>query len=319
MQPLSRARGVLCTAAVLGLLCNDATAATFDGTLVDSAKSNPPSSSKVPAWKPKGTTTRGKPHVAPYEGWSFRAPKGWKMTVRDDAVFLVRRHVGIIAVGTEATTDPARLTQGLASALANLGAFPPPRPLGSVSLKATRVLYTEVQGRTQQGEAAQVRAVGLVGQRGTVMVIGLSKPAQFAAVRRLVDATARSVRSFRPRVSPGRRFVMGEWWSYTGTSTWDGGGGSSKSLAFCPDGRFFTDGEASYSGKAGTSEAWGVASQGGDAGRWRAVGDKNSGRITITYRNGNTAEIPYRAKPGSDGVYFDGRVYGRTGSQKYCR
>jgi hypothetical protein len=183
-------------------------------------------------------------------------------------------------------------------------------------VRAGRAIYTEVEGTAQDGTRMRVRAVGVIGKKGTLAILGLTTPGKkFDNIRRRVDSIARSVRFFKPKTSPGRRFVMGEWFGYSGGS----GGGTSRWLAFCPDGRFFYESESSYSGGAGTDGAWGAVGKGKDHGSWKAVGTNARGTVFVTNPDGSEAEIRYQAKRGSDGVYFDGHLYGRTGKTNYCK
>jgi hypothetical protein len=162
--------------------------------------------------------------------------------------------------------------------------------------------------------------VGVIGKRGTVAVLGMTVPGRkFDTIRKRVDAIARTVRFFKPRTSPGRKFVMGEWWSYSGSATMSSSGGTSRWMAFCPDGRFFYKSESGYSGGAGTDAAWGAVGGGTNAGRWKCVGTSRQGTVHVVNPDGSTADIRYQAKPGSDGVYFDGNLYGRTGKNEFCQ
>lgn len=159
----------------------------------------------------------------------------------------------------------------------------------------------------------------MIGEPGTVAVYGITVPGdKFKLMRQRVDAVARSVAFFKPKVSPGRQAVVGEWFSFSGAGLGNSGG-SSYNLAFCPDGRFLSSSESGYSSGVGTAGAWGTASQGGAAGRWTVRGDQRQGTITVTYQNGEQAEFKYQVKKPRDGVYFNGRLYGLKGGAELCR
>lgn len=277
----------------------------------------PAGAGKVPVLSKKGAVSAGRAYKSPYQGWGFRVPRKWKHAEREGAVMLGSdSEAGLILVQAEAVTDTEKLHQGLLEILAKTGSFAEPPPFKTARVKAGRAVYTEAEGTAADGAAMRVRAVGVIGKLGTVAVLGLTTPGKkFENIRRRVDSIARSVHFFKPQTSPGLRFVMGEWFGYSGGS----GGGTSRWLAFCPDGRFFFERESSYSGGAGTDGAWGAVGKGGDHGRWKAVGDNSRGTVFVTNPDGSEVEIRYQSKRGSDGVYFDGNLYGRTGKTNYCK
>jgi len=277
----------------------------------------PAGSGKVPAFSKKGAVSAGQTYKSPYQGWGFRVPRKWKHTEREGTVMLGSdSEAGLILVQAEAVTDTGKLHQGLVEILAKTGSFSEPPPFKTGRVKAGRAVYTEAGGTAADGTRMRVRAVGVIGQKGTVAILGLTTPGKkFDNIRRRVDSIARSVHFFKPKTSPGRRFVMGEWFGYSGGS----GGGTSRWMAFCPDGRFFFERESSYSGGAGTDGAWGAVGKGKDHGSWKAVGNNVRGTVFVTNPDGSEVEIRYQAKRGSDGVYFDGNLYGRTGKTNYCK
>ena len=267
-----------------------------------------------------GAVSRGRVHKQPYEGWSFRIPRGWKSARKGDTVLLGgMREAGLIMVQAKATTSVAVMQQGLGQVLARLGVFPATPRLRRVRLVSGPAVYAEARGRTRDGKAIRVRAVGVMCKRGTVAVIGLTTTDgnKFAVLRRRIDGIARSLKFFKPRVSPARRLLAGEWYSFSRAWSATGGGGSEATLSLCPDGRYFSSWDASYSGHAGKSGAWGQAAQSGGAGRWRAMGGRQKGTVVVTRGNGSTVQIRYSVQSNSV-VYFDGRKYARS-SWKRCR
>jgi hypothetical protein len=273
----------------------------------------------VPPIATKGPKAGGRKYRSEYQGWGFRVPKAWKHVVRGDGVAMGSdSEAGLILVMAESATNPAVLQQGLGEALGRMGLKVGSVPrLQSGRFPAGRAVFTEVSGTATDGTRLRVRAVGVLGKTGTVVVLGVTVPApsKFGTLRRRVDEIARTVHFFKPKVAPGSRFVAGEWWSYTSAAL--GGGGTEKSLAFCPNGAFYSSSESSYSGGAGTDRAWGVVGQGGADGQWSARGDLRQGVVIVSYKDGSTSEIRYHAK-GKNDASFDGRAYGRTG-WKRCR
>jgi hypothetical protein len=301
-----------------GLAAAPPASAGSPGPPVDAARSVP----APPAPQATGATAGGRTWRSEYEGWSIEIPQGWKSAPKESGLVLGSdSEAGMILVFPEAVTDQAALERGLGEILAATGTFPAAPALQPVALPGGKGLWTEVRGTAKDGTALQIRAVGVVGAGGTVGVLGITTPdeARFKNLRQRVDAVARSVRFFAPTVSPARQLLVGEWWSYTSSSGLTGSGGTEKTLAFCPDGSFFSSSESSYSGGAGTSGAWGTAGSQRGSARWNAVGDRTGGRVTLTYPDGRSGVITYRPEGRGDGMLFDGRLYGRTGERKYCR
>lgn len=297
----------------------------------------PAAPTSVVPLSPKGPTAQGAAHRAEYEGWSLRVPRAWKHREQGGRLLLGGdTEAGLIVVLPTPAKDAAGLQQGLVSLLGDVGMFPPPPLPTAARLAGGAAFYTEVQGTANTGEAARVRAVAVVGPRTSIAVVGATTPdaARFGTLSRRVDSIARSVRFFEPKVSPGQRFVAGEWWSFTSGSTATSHGGTEGSLAFCPGGRYVTSSESSYQGtldSTGTytgtpgtlsgEGGWLASGRSGGAGRWRAVGNAQAGVVHVTYPNGTTGQIRYEVRAGDPegGVRFDGRMYARTNEVKYCR
>jgi hypothetical protein len=230
-----------------------------------------------------------------------------------------RTEAGLLLVQATGQRDPEGLRAGLGEDLAEVGLAGPVPALQPARLPGGRGLQAEFPVTARDGAALRLRAVAVVGERGTVAILGATTAEKMGLLRQRVDEMARSIRFFAPEVTPGQQFVAGEWWSFTSAGA-GATGGTEAALAFCPDGRFFDSSESSYGGGAGTAGAWGVASQrgGGGGARWTAAGTPEAGRVTVTRADGSTAEMAWKARP-DGGVYFDGRLYARTGERKYCR
>ena len=273
-----------------------------------------------PAPRGRGAVSRGRVYKASYEGWSMRIPRGWKGRKKGDTVLLGGvREAGLIMVRASATTNVATLQRGLSQVLAQLGRFSSSPPLRRVKLRSGPAVFAEAQGRSRDGKGIRVRAVGVMCRRGTVAIIGATTTdgKKFAVLRKRVDSIARSIKFFKPKVSPARRLLAGEWYSFTSATTLSGSGGSEAKLSLCPDGRYFSSWDASYQGGAGSAGAWGQANQSGGQGRWRAAGGARRGTVHVTKGNGSSEAISYSVQSSSV-VYFNGRKYARSG-WKRCR
>jgi len=281
----------------------------------------------------KGPAARGAKHESPYEGWRLNVPRGWKHVDKDGAVLMGSdTEPGLIAVRFTPLTDPRALQQGLSQILGSMGQFAPSPALSKVKLAGGVAWYTEAAGIAQDGSRLRARAVGVVGKLGTVAILGITADddAKMAALAKRVDAIARSVRHFAPKVSAGQRVVAGEWWSFAGGSTATSHGGTERTYGFCRDGTFSSSRESSYTGGLDTGGTytgppghttdeggWHGISTSSGRGRWVAIGDVRSGTIRITYPDGSTQQISYEAAPQGD-MKFDGRLFGRK-AQGLCR
>lgn len=108
-------------------------------------------------------------------------------------------------------------------------------------------------------------------------------------------------------------YFQGSYYSFTSSAV---GGSSERKVSFCPNGRYISASESSYSGGAGTSGAWGNASQGGGGGTWKITGTKESGTIAIT-SNGKTSTYKYTSC-GSGCIYLGSTKYAYSGTAN-CR
>ena len=56
---------------------------------------------------------------------------------------------------------------------------------------------------------------------------------------------------------------------------------------------------------------WGVAGQGGNAGRWKTTGNARQGVVFITTSDGASYRAQYQMRAANE-LVLDGRVYGRV-------
>ena len=89
-------------------------------------------------------------------------------------------------------------------------------------------------------------------------------------------------------------------------------GGTETSVTLCPNGTYRQSSESGYSGGAGTAGAWGSASQGGNSGTWRIVGNMNEGTLTTVSSSGSATEYKF-SRCGSDCVYFGNNKFAWAG------
>lgn len=89
-------------------------------------------------------------------------------------------------------------------------------------------------------------------------------------------------------------------------------GGTERKLTLCPNGKYYDSSESSYSGGAGTSNAWGVGNQGSGGGTWRIQGSTQQGTITMVHANRKTSAYKFRSC-GNGCVYFGSTKFGYAG------
>jgi len=89
-------------------------------------------------------------------------------------------------------------------------------------------------------------------------------------------------------------------------------GGTETSVTLCPDGTYIQSSETGYSGSG-----WGSASQGGNRGTWRIVGNMNQGTLTTVSSSGSATEYKF-SRCGNDCVYFGNNKFAYAGPPN-CR
>ncbi len=80
-------------------------------------------------------------------------------------------------------------------------------------------------------------------------------------------------------------------------------GGTERQVVLCPNGKYYSGTESSYSAGAGTSGAWGAAGQRAGQGTWRVQGNINEGLLTTIDSSGKPMEYRYR-RCGGDCIYI---------------
>jgi hypothetical protein len=107
--------------------------------------------------------------------------------------------------------------------------------------------------------------------------------------------------------------------SYYSFSAVGGGqtGGTERKLSLCINGRYDLSTESGYSGGSGTAGAWGTAGQGGGTGSWKITGNKKTGTISFTNRDGKTTTYKYEVC--GDGCIYIGNVKYAYSGRANCR
>ena len=111
------------------------------------------------------------------------------------------------------------------------------------------------------------------------------------------------------------KYFQGAYYHFSSSSV--GTGGTEREISLCPNGRYSSSSESGYSGGAGTSGAWGNASQGGGGGSWKITGTKTEGTIALINSSGKTTTYKY-STCGDGCIYFGDTKFGYNGNPN-CR
>jgi hypothetical protein len=177
-----------------------------------------------------------------------------------------------------------------------------------VKVPGGRGVSVELKG-TFQNAAVTARAVGVVGQRGTVAVLGLTTAEKFKRLRPRVDELAKSARFFAPKVGAGAHLLRGLLCSHSGGSiaSW------SRRLSFDGKGRVSTGSEmvagGNFNDQSGnTTGSWGAGSNsGGGSGTYSVQGNQ----VTLRLGSGaRTCQVHFRQGNGAiTELMCDGQLY----------
>lgn len=268
------------------------------------------------SFDPKGPVARGKPYRAEADGAQIIIPDGWVYREEEHGLILGSdSEPGLIVVWIARVDTPEAVEREMSEALAGTGGrFGPLEHRQKIRLNAGEGIIAEASGMDGQGVAVRARLAAMKGKGFSVFVAGLTtnELEKMGSIRSRVDSMIRSVSFFAVDRSRSANLVAGQWWSYSGASGTSGGGGSERTLAFCPDGRYFESSESGYYGSG-----WGTASSGSSAGRWTASGTERSGTVRVTFQDGSSREYSYEGK-GPDDLKFNNREFGRVAAS-FCR
>jgi hypothetical protein len=245
---------------------------------------------------PSATAAAGDEYRDDVDGWSVRTPEAWKFTAKGMTLtFASNSEAGTIFVKYSRGWSLAQMEQGATKYMQQLGA----KQLGQTSsfkAKAGKAIVLELAGSTAQG-ALHGRAIGIVGTRGALTIVGLTTPERIETLRQRVDQIALSAKFPEPKPPP--EFLVGPWWRYAK--------GSERTLELCADGSFLDN--TATEANAATGAQFG---QGSGAGRWTAQGDNLQGRLRLVFNSGTVEEHDYKFKTAGGDIKFDGKVYGRN-------
>lgn len=202
------------------------------------------------------------------DGWSVRAPAGWKSGEQGGRVlFGSDTEAGLIvawfAGGSTFQEMQQIAQQGINEAGLSLSPTAPAQP---VKVPGGQGLGVDMQGQGQDGTPVVARLVGVAGPQGAVGIIGITTAQHIAQLRGRVDAMGKTVAFFKPTTPPGAGLLQGMFCSYSGGSpaSW------TSRVSFDGRGHCSSGSETNYGGQindqGGNNTAWYAGTQGGGSG-----------------------------------------------------
>lgn len=257
----------------------------------------------------------------PQWGYKFQVPKNWKYQKDDSSVLLDHETISgaILVVPTEAESFDGVKNQ-MSVGLEEEGTVL--TLIGELKTLADYLIAGEYSGiyeyqevkayiigtHSKYGSGAYILALDtpdMFSSELTKAAVSIAKGMKYNDKKASVAATGN-----QPKTQNGStdllRYFAGTYYGFTGGSVTSGG--IERRFVICSNGQFYYSSESGYSGGAGTSGAWGVASQSGDAGTWSIKGSKTSGSIVLTYSNGNTNIVNFQVC-GDGCIYFNNIKY----------
>ena len=263
---------------------------------------------------PSSVNLSGKVLKEPSWGFQFAVPEGWVSQQSADGAILGHNTIaGMILVLPHQIKNIQSLHQELAGGLQDEGVSL--MVSGSLQQIGNNALAGEYSGYIQ-GEQAKAWGVGTLSPYGGgAYIIAATTPEKYGKeIKSAADAIAANMQYFKPEVSDVMRHFVGKWVTTTGSTT--------DNMYLYPDGTYSDYYEASYSGNFSDGSGdvtgnWGTANQESNRGRWTVKGDKDSGRIIVTYPNGNQSVYNYRVHVERGEYYYNeyninGRHYWKT-------
>lgn len=257
----------------------------------------------------------------PQLGCSVKIPIGWTRQQDESGILLSRNKISaaILIMPTEAENfDEVKqqMVEGLNEEGISLSLN------GKLKTLSTNIIAGEYSGLYEYQEV-QAYIIGTHSKNGSgVYVLAFSAPEKFnKEITNTAITIAKGLKytknttpvSTTPKRGGGLyddsgllKYFTGTYYSYTGGGITSGG--TERRFVICSNGQFYFSSESGYSGGAGTSGAWGVASQSGEAGTWSIKGSKTSGSIVLIYSNGNTDIVNFQVC-GDACIYFNNIKY----------
>jgi hypothetical protein len=221
-------------------------------------------------------------------GAELTLPPGWRAVEKNGILAAGSdREAGLIIIRFAPGASRQELLDGYAAGLREDGfvAMPVEKAV-ALDAPGGQALAGVLEGQAADGTKVRVRSVGVLSPHGGALVVmGLTTLPLYRSLAARVDAVARSVAFRRP---PEGTAIAGRYeFVYVSPS---GGYTREASITLCRSGRFTRRGELSGSGSSGSA-----ATSRREGGTWRAGGSAAAGTLTLTWGDGTTTTLQYRA------------------------
>jgi hypothetical protein len=263
-----------------------------------------PTATAPAAAGPAPRAATGARHRAELDGYELRAPAGWKLVDKGGRLLLGSDvEAGLIVAWYAPGLGLVELQQHARRGLDEDGVAL--RPLGEargLKVAGGQALAVDLGGQGADGVALQARAVGVVGPRGSVVVVGLTTPDKLAGLGGRVEQVAAAVRFFEPKVPKGNHLLRGALCHWSG----GGGGSSTRRMSFDGQGRVAWGSEFAASGRF-------TDSGGQQTGSWGAMSGNQYDPASVgSYAvDGDRVRIRWPGETQDCSVHFrqaDGRI-----------
>ena len=268
-----------------------------------------------------GSVALSKDEVSdPTWGFKFSLPKGWKVEKGPKGAILGHDTIpGMIWVFPHLASSfqevQKQMQAGLAEEEVQLQLTSQLQSLGN---NATTGIFSGIYQRQQ----VKARGIGTCSPNGGgAYIVAMTLPQKFGSdLTNAADAIAKSIQYFKVQESASTggtggavapsgssnqqlmRQMAGIYYSFSSAGL-SYSGGTERRVVLCPNGKYYSGSESSYSAGAGTSGAWGAAGQQADRGTWRVQGNINEGILTTIDSSGKPTEYRYR-RCGGDCIYL---------------
>ncbi len=223
-------------------------------------------------------------------GLELRVPTGWRSGEQNGVLLMGGdSEAGLIVVRYLPKTTQAELVSGYQGGVNEEGVrLSPSGEAQEFKAPGGTALSGELSGLSAEGATLRAQSVAVLSRwGGAAVVFGLTDEAHFAGLRARVEEIARSLRFREPKAPKGAEVLAGRFeYVYVSKS---GSYSREAKITLCADGRFTKGGELAGSGSAGSA-----VSAHHNGGTWSSEGDRESGQLTLLYRDGSTETLPYR-------------------------
>lgn len=230
-----------------------------------------------------------------HDGWQVTAPDGWRHAEQGGGYALGSdTEAGLIVVFYTPGLTWEQMQASAAQGVREQGlVLSPSAPATPFDATAGKGLAVELSGMAADGTTVYGRAIGVLGARGGVAVLGLTTPEHAAVMSKRVEQVASSTVFFEPEKpkSDDLAVLQGPICSWSGSSGGGSGYSASAKMTFDGKGAVAWGSEFVASGSFGAGDntgSWGAYSgnqnQPTDVGTYVVQGD----RVTVRWPDGGT-------------------------------